>query len=100
MGYRHPNPRRIKLHRNYSVEEVATLFRIHKNTVRHWLKQGLQPIDDQRPTLIRGPELVRFITERRKRLKQKCRLEESGTLSVNCDSISKAATDENAQRPE
>src|SRR5262245_14948930 len=73
MGYRHPNPRLVKMHRCYSVEEVATLFRIHKNTVRHWLKQGLEPIDNQRPTLIRGPELARFISERRKRLKQKCR---------------------------
>jgi hypothetical protein len=72
MGYRHPNPRLAKIHRNYSVDDVARLFRIHKNTVRHWLKQGLQPIDDQRPTLIRGEELRRFLAERRARSKQSC----------------------------
>lgn len=72
MGYRHPNPRLAKIHRSYSVNDVARLFRIHKNTVRHWLRQGLKPIDDQRPTLIRGNELRRFLAERRARLKQTC----------------------------
>jgi len=72
MGYRHPNPRLAKIHRSYSVDDVARLFRIHKNTVRHWLKQGLGPIDDQRPILIRGEELRRFLAERRARSKQAC----------------------------
>ena len=36
MGAHHPNPRLAKIHRCYSVEEVSRLFRIHKNTVRHW----------------------------------------------------------------
>ena len=72
MGYRHPNPRRAKIHRSYSVEEVARLFKVHKNTVRNWLKHGLQAIDGGRPTLIRGHEIVRFLTERRARAKQSC----------------------------
>jgi hypothetical protein len=72
MGQRHPNPRLAKIHRNYSVEDVSRLFRIHKNTVRNWLNQGLRTIDDQRPILIHGLELVRFLTERRIKAKQKC----------------------------
>jgi helix-turn-helix protein len=72
MGYRHPNPRLAKIHRSYAVEDVSRLFKIHKNTVRNWLGQGLAPIDDSRPTLIRGQELRRFLTERRVRLKQVC----------------------------
>lgn len=72
MGYRHPNRRLAKIHRSYSVDDVSRLFKIHKNTVRNWLRQGLEPIDDQRPTLIRGKELHRFITERRSRSKQTC----------------------------
>ena len=51
MGYRNPNPRLAKIHRSYSVDDVSRLFKIHKNTVRNWLRQGLEPIDDQRPTL-------------------------------------------------
>src|SRR4051812_24104132 len=72
MGYRHPNPRRVKVHRNYSVEEIARLFRVHKNTVRNWAKQGLAAINDQRPILILGRELSRFLSERRQRTKQTC----------------------------
>jgi hypothetical protein len=55
MGKRHPNPRLVKLHRSYTVEQIARLFDIHKNTVRAWVKQGLQPIDGQRPALFHGP---------------------------------------------
>lgn len=54
------------------MEDTSRLFKIHKNTVRHWLKQGLRPIDDNRLTLIRGEELRRFLTERRARTKQAC----------------------------
>jgi hypothetical protein len=72
MGARHPNPRLVKIHRNYSVEDIARLFGIHKNTVRNWLKQGLAAIDDRRPTLILGRELLRFLQERRKRARQSC----------------------------
>ena len=72
MGVRHPNPRLAKIHRSYSVEDVSRLFKIHKNTVRNWLKQGLKPLDDQRPTLIRGEEIRRFLGERRAHAKQAC----------------------------
>jgi hypothetical protein len=53
MG-RHPNPRLVKIHRSYTVEEVARNLRKHKNTVRAWIKQGLRPIDGRRPTLFTG----------------------------------------------
>ena len=72
MGSRHPNPRLAKIHRSYSVEEMARLFSIHKNTVRSWFKQGLVPIDGQRPTVVRGEEIRRFLGERRARSKQTC----------------------------
>jgi hypothetical protein len=72
MGARHPNPRLAKIHRSYSVEEIARLFKVHKNTVRTWLKQGLAAIDGRRPTVARGEELRRFLIERRARAKRAC----------------------------
>jgi hypothetical protein len=59
------DPRVAKLHRSYTVEAVARLFRCHRNTVRSWLRSGLQANDDKRPILIRGAELRRFLGERR-----------------------------------
>jgi hypothetical protein len=56
------NPRRVKIHRNYTVGEAAMLFRAHKNTVRAWLKSGLPPIDGRRPILILGRQLASFFT--------------------------------------
>jgi hypothetical protein len=72
VGARHPNPRLAKIHRSYSVEEVSRLYAVHKNTIRNWLRQGLTSIDGQRPTVIRGVELRRFLTDRRARAKQTC----------------------------
>jgi hypothetical protein len=72
MGARHPNPRLAKIHRNYTVEEVAQLYGLLKNTIRNWLKQGLATIDERRPRLILGRDLRRFLHERREKAKQVC----------------------------
>jgi hypothetical protein len=66
------NPRSVKIHFSYTVEEVARLFGIHKNTARSWLKQGLAAIDHRRPILILGQELSRFLRERRQKAKKTC----------------------------
>ena len=72
MGSRRPNPRLAKIHRSYSVEEMARLFNVHKNTIRSWLKQGLGAIDGHRPTVARGGEIRRFLAGRRARAKRVC----------------------------
>ena len=72
MRKRHPNPRLAKIHRTYTVDEVATLFGIHKNTVREWVKRGLPTNDGRRPMLILGRDLVAFLTARRAKNKRIC----------------------------
>jgi len=67
------NPRRVKIHRNYTVEEAAMILGVHKNTVRNWLKAGLQPVDNRRPILILGRQLSSFLYARRKEKTQRCR---------------------------
>ena len=72
MSKRHPNHRLVKIHRNYTVEEAARLLSIHKNTARQWIRSGLPTIDDKRPILIRGRELIAFLKIRRAGRKQPC----------------------------
>lgn len=72
MGTRHPNPRLIKIHRSYSVDEAARTLKVHKNTVRRWLKQGLPKIEGKGLTLICGPILRAFLEAKRQRAKRPC----------------------------
>ena len=72
MRKRHPNPRLAKIHRNYTVEEIANLFGVHKNSVRNWVKGGLPISDDRRPMLILGRDLVAFLHARRVKNKRPC----------------------------
>jgi len=72
VGMQHPNPRRVKAHRNYTIEQLARLFALHKNTVRAWQKAGLEPVDTGRPVLFRGDAVRAFLTKRRQAAKQPC----------------------------
>ncbi len=72
MGRHAPNPRLIKIHRSYTVEEAARVLGVHKQTVRNWLKQGLAAIDDRRPTVILGSTLREFLERRRAKAKRAC----------------------------
>ena len=77
MAARRVNPRAVKLHRSYSVPELAACFGVHKNTVRNWQRDGLTPIDGRRPVLFQG-EIVRdFLSARNTSRKRPCSL---GTL--------------------
>ena len=51
MPSRRASPQRVKLHRIYNTAELATCCGVHKNTVRHWQANGLEPIANGRPTL-------------------------------------------------
>lgn len=72
MAKRHPNHRLVKIHRNYTVEEVASLLGVHRNTVRQWVKHGLATIDSKRPMLIHGHDLAAFLQARRLKNKRRC----------------------------
>jgi hypothetical protein len=70
MGTKYPSPRRIKIHRSYTIEEIAGVLHIHKHTVRRWEKAGLAAIDGGRPKLFLGTEIRRFLRERRRQARR------------------------------
>jgi len=65
------NYRLAKIHRNYTVEEVARLFGVHRNTVREWIKRGLPAIQGH-PALVLGRDLRDFLQQRRQQDKRPC----------------------------
>jgi hypothetical protein len=69
---RRHNPRLVKIHRTYTVDEVARLFGNHKHTVRAWIKAGLPTCDSKRPTLILGSALRAFLQAKRAAHKKRC----------------------------
>jgi excisionase family DNA binding protein len=74
------NYRRVKIHRTYTIAEVAALLGAHKHTVRRWIAAGLSTTDAKRPLLIHGAELRAFL-KAREPIKQKCRPGEFYCLS-------------------
>ena len=80
IGPQAPRPRRkhrynlrlIKATWPYTVQEIAELFGVHKNAVLRWLKAGLKSDQSQRPFLIRGDELTRFLQGRQNGKRRPC----------------------------
>jgi hypothetical protein len=61
---------------SYEIGEIAELFDLHPNTVRQWLADGLPTIDDRRPTMVHGTDLIEFIRNRQSKRKRTCRPDE------------------------
>jgi hypothetical protein len=72
VANRRISSRRIRAHLTYSVAEAADVTGSHRNTVRHWLRSGLQPVDDRQPTIIKGAIFKAFIDARKAKRRQPC----------------------------
>lgn len=72
MANRRPNHRLVKIHRTYDVDDIVRLLSVHRNTVREWIRRGLETCDAKRPTLIRGTVLKAYLENRRKMSKRPC----------------------------
>ena len=69
------NWRVVKTHRSYKVDEAARLLGVSKGTIRRWIKKGLPAMQERKPALIKGAELIDFLKSQSKP-KQKCALDE------------------------
>ncbi len=76
------NPRRAKVHRNYTAAEVARLFDVHRNTVRNWTKTGLETFRVGREGLILGDALRAFLEKRRRG--RRCKLPPGWLYCLRC----------------
>ncbi len=91
MAVRRPNPYRVKLHHSYSVPELAACCDVHRNTVRHWQRNGLKPIDKGRPMLFHGGTVRAFLIARNAGRKRPC---PPGTLfCLRCRAARRPALD-------
>jgi hypothetical protein len=72
MSAKRINPRSVKLHHYYAVEEAAKALGVHKNSVRGWQAKGLEPVDSRRPILFHGATLRAFLEKERARRKRPC----------------------------
>jgi Helix-turn-helix domain len=72
MATRRHNSRQAKSLRCYTLADVADLYGVHRNTVRHWQTKGLLPIDGGRPVMFHGAELNRFHKHQRDATGSKC----------------------------
>jgi hypothetical protein len=88
---RHRNHRLAKIHRSYTIEEVARLYDVHRNTVRAWIKSGLPTSDHRRPTLVLGRDLAAFLQTRRSKNRRPCQAGE--IYCVRCRAPRKPAGD-------
>jgi hypothetical protein len=66
------NTNLIKETLNYSIYGIASLFVVHRATVRQWLKEGLPMIDNHKPFIVLGSDLKEFIKKRQGNRKTKC----------------------------
>lgn len=76
MSRRRPNPHLAKIHRSYTIEEVASLFSVHKNTIRGWVRSGLPVISDRRPHLILGRDIRDHLLAQRQSRAKRCQPDE------------------------
>ena len=96
------NPRMAKLNRGYSVNELADVLGVHKQTVRGWINSGLPTVDSTRPVLIHGSDFQHWFAKRRKAAKRplqpgqfyclKCRQPKAPALGMVDYTATNAAT--------
>jgi hypothetical protein len=81
------NPNLVKVNRNYTFEELAAVFSVHKNTVAMWVKNDLPCLKERRPFLILGVEAKAYLKNQRVGKKQKCQPNELYCLRCKKPSI-------------
>ncbi|MGB0906780.1 MAG: helix-turn-helix domain-containing protein [Maricaulaceae bacterium] len=87
------DPRKVKRHRSYTVQDLAALYEVGPNTVRQWIKkQGLPVIEGSYPTLMHWAEIRRWIIDWQSARKWTCAANEMSCLRCQAPRKVKAGT--------
>lgn len=60
---KYPNAKKIKAARSYTIPEVAEVLGRSTRTVRNWAGMGLRVLTENRPYLIVGDDLKKFLAD-------------------------------------
>lgn len=71
-----PRLNRIKSLHPYTIVEAAEVSGVTPRTIRNWAANGLRLMQDDRPALVRGDDLIAFIKGQRKQRKQRLALDQ------------------------
>ena len=82
---------RIKALRCYTIEEAAEVSDVSPRTISNWVTSGLPIMRNERPALLRGDDLIKFIKNQRKQRKHHLALDRF--YCVRCRVPRKAAGD-------
>jgi hypothetical protein len=64
MSHRLYPHRRIKYWLTYDIDDICATYHdrgSHPQTVRAWIKSGLKAIDNKKPTLVYGQDLINYL---------------------------------------
>jgi len=61
--YKYPSAKKIKATRSYTIPEVAEVLGCTTRTVRNWAGMGLRVLTENRPYLIVGDDLKKFLAD-------------------------------------
>lgn len=70
------NTRIIRQKQSYSTQEIVDLLKVGISTVNRWYATGLMPIDNQKPFLVFGADLINFLNKKNRRGKTKSNADE------------------------
>ncbi|MTI08702.1 hypothetical protein [Curvivirga aplysinae] len=65
---------RVRYWWSYDLEGICDLFsdtKLHQQTIRKWIKEGLKVIDNKKPTLIYGYDLIAYLKKQNDKGKTK-----------------------------
>jgi hypothetical protein len=85
MSKRLYHHRRVRYWYSYNVEEICEVFsdsKLHPQTIRKWIKNGLSTVDTKKPALVYGNELISYLKKNNNT--NKCKTEFDEMYCMRC----------------